>query len=128
MNIIKQQDKYKVESASSKGKFYIVDPIKQVCSCPGYIFYAKRKGTVCKHIKAVLEMLEKENIHEKKAEKENLAKQAESIRKEIINYLKENNNEADSMGLIEKYGEKIIDDMIQDGTLIEVRGMIKYIE
>jgi len=127
MNVTKEQNKYKVESASSKGKFYMVDPDKETCNCPGYIFYAKRKGTVCKHVKAVLELLKKDES-ENAEEIEKQAKESESIRKEIIDFIKKNNNEFDSMDLIEKYGDKIIDDMIHDGTLIEIRGMIRYIE
>ena len=44
---------YKVKSSSGKG-FYAVDTNNMTCSCPAFM---KRKYTVCKHLNAVLSMI-----------------------------------------------------------------------
>jgi predicted nucleic acid-binding Zn finger protein len=116
MKIQKQKEGiYKVESASTKGKFYTVDVNKPFCSCLGYIYYARRKGGVCKHIQAVQELIAK-----KKTKKG-------SSPDKIIEDVKKK-GEIESIILIEQYGEEAVNELIKRGELIEVKGKIKLLE
>ena len=113
MNVLKQKDgTYNVESASSKGKFYNVDPNKPFCSCPGYIFRYRKSGDICKHIKAVKEMLNKKN---------------ETGTDEILAYIREKET-VDSIELIEKFGEDKLNYLIEKGDILEERGIIRLLK
>lgn len=75
MNIkkIKGKNIYKVESETTKGKFYEVDlsePGKPFCSCPAFAYQRYRKG-VCKHIIAVKNFLAESDDPEDKGKGNN---------------------------------------------------------
>ena len=53
MNIKSLGEKlFMVESFSKPGRFYVVDLLSKVCSCPAFKFYGS-----CKHLKAMKEQL-----------------------------------------------------------------------
>ena len=90
MRILKQKNgNYKVESASRKGKFYVVDLKEQSCTCPHFILRMKRIHGMCKHIEAVKDKAE--------------SRDSESYGR-IIDYVQQK-KEVDSLELIKKFGE-----------------------
>ena len=94
MHIKKEKEnKYTVESLSSPGKFYEVDPHKPFCTCPAFIFKFKMKAP-CKHILAV---------------REKNQKQSKSKYEKVLSSFKE---ETDTIALIEKFGEDLIDEIL----------------
>ena len=100
MKIKKDPDKegsYIVESASTKGKFYKVDPKKPFCTCPAYRF---RGHGMCKHITAVREKLDEKN---------------KDMFDKVIEYVQKQ-GEVDSVELIEKFGEEAVDDLGHEMT------------
>lgn len=109
MGIKKDGEIYLVES-SSKGKTYQVDLKKNSCTCPQYLFRARRTGTDCKHLAAVKQMV---------------MKSADKFG-DVLDYVKENVF-VDSMELIEKFGEKAVDSLISQGELIEEHGKVRLI-
>ena len=110
MEIIKQEDTYKVES-SKKGKFYVVDLDKGECSCPHFVLRLKRVHGMCKHMEAVKDKAE--------------SRDSESYG-QIIEYVA-NKGEVDSLDLINKFGEDAVDDLLSRGELIESQGMIRVL-
>ncbi|MBW2971545.1 hypothetical protein KY359_00785 [Candidatus Woesearchaeota archaeon] len=120
MNIRKTKDGYEVESSSRKGKWYAVDPDKPWCDCPAYKFKYMRAKQVCKHIKAVHDYIEK-------TQQKTLAKE-QGKTDEIITFIEESGGEADSLELIEKFGDEKVDRLIQQGELIEKAGRIKILK
>jgi len=110
MKITKSGDKYKVESTTKKGKFYIVDLKNKRCSCPGYLYHYRQKGLMCKHIVAV-------EYDEKDDEKE----------ESVMDFLKEL-GPTDSILLLEKFGEDTIESLKNDGKVIEEKGIIRVLE
>ncbi len=114
MNIKKvDKDKFEVES-STKGKFYKVDNATPFCECAHFKFRMLKIGGVCKHIKAVRELIQKQ-------------REETGDNTEITNYLKEN-NETDIIEVIEKFGEEQVNALIESGQAIEYRGKIKLME
>jgi len=77
-----------------------------------------KKGA-CKHIKAVREMLEKK--------KQKTLKKDEKKAETIVDFI-EKKGEADSIELIERFGEETVNTMIRDGELIEEAGKIKLLK
>jgi hypothetical protein len=120
VNIKKDKDNYKVESGSHKGKFYTVDPAKPWCDCADFKFREMGKKGACKHIKAVRELIEKKKQKTLKKEKKKLGPVAEFIGKQ--------GGAADSIELIERFGQETIDSMIRDGELIEEEGKIRLLK
>ncbi len=116
MNIIKEGGKYKVESSSKKGLFYDVHPDKPFCSCPEYKFRLIRTKTPCKHIKAVHEL---EGIKEPQ-------KKESSKDDEIMAFVK-GKGEVDSLILIDQFGEETVNQLIEQGDLIEEKGKIRLV-
>ena len=117
MNILQEEGKYKVESSSKKGLFYEVYPDKPFCSCPEYKFRLIRTKTPCKHILAVQEKFgkpEKEKTASKQDEK-------------ILAFVKEK-GEVDSLTLIDQFSEEAINRLIEQGELIEEKGLIKVLK
>jgi hypothetical protein len=108
MRIIRQKDKYKVES-HEKGTFYIVDLKANICSCPHFLYRLKRQGADCKHLQAVKARLTKGTATDFDA---------------IISYVKDSVF-VDSMELIEKFGEEAVNTLIEHGELIEEHGKIR---
>ena len=112
MRILKQKDgTYKVESASRKGKFYVVDLDKAECSCPHFILRMKRIHGMCKHIEAVKDKFERRD--------------SESYSR-IVDYVQKK-KEADSLELIKKFGEEAVDDLLSRGELIEKWGKVRVL-
>jgi len=119
VNIKKDKDNYKVESDSHKGKFYTVDPAKPWCDCADFKFREMGKKGACKHIKAVREMLE--------SKKQKTLKKAGKKAETILEFIKKK-GEADSIELIERFGEETVNTMIRNGELIEEAGKIKLLK
>lgn len=120
MKIKKISDtRFKVESASKKGKFYNIDIEQPFCNCPDFMFREIKKHGKCKHIKAVEEYLDKKGI---KKDKKTKAKDDK-----VLAYVKKQ-KEVDSLKLIEKFSEPIVNELIQKGDLIEEKGKIKVLE
>ena len=118
MKIKKISDiKFKVESSSKKGKFYEVNIEQPFCDCPSFLFIEVKKHGICKHIKAVQEYLDKGKLDKKSKAKTD----------KILDYVK-NKKEVDSLKLIEKFSEEIVNELIQKGELIEEKGKIKILE
>jgi len=113
------KEKYKVESSSKKGKFYNVNIEQPFCDCPDFMFREIKKHGKCKHIKAVEEYLKKKKVKIEKKTKPKYDK--------IIAYVKKQ-KQVDSLKLIEKFGEPIVNELIQKGDLIEEKGKIKVLE
>lgn len=111
MKIRKFGKNFKVES-STKGKDYVVDPLKQTCTCPHYSFRIIHLGGECKHLKAVREMLE---------EKE------DTIEKRVMARF-ETKKEIDAMELIDEFGEIIINDLVDKGVLMEEKGKLRVLK
>jgi len=116
MKIIKLKDKFKVES-HTKGKFYIVDLNQPSCTCPHFMFRLKSTGGECKHIIAVKEKYSKRKIP-KKIKKEH---------DKILQFIRKKGS-IDSMELIKKFGDKLVESLIKSGDLIEKQGKIKVLE
>jgi|TARA_Y100000310_G_C20483308_1_gene715725 predicted nucleic acid-binding Zn finger protein len=110
MQILKQENIYKVES-SKKGKFYIVDLNKRTCTCPHFIVRLARVHGMCKHMQAVKDKIEKRD---------------DKTYESIIDYVKD--KEIDSLELINKFGEDVVDDMLSRGELIEKNGMVRVLD
>ncbi len=113
MEILEQKDgTYKIESASRKGKFYVVDLSKGECSCPHFILRMKRVHGMCKHLEAVKDKFE--------------SRDSEAYSK-IVEHVKEN-KEVDSLELIKKFGEEAVDDLLSRGELIEREGKVRVLD
>lgn len=107
MNIFIEDDKFKVESSSKKGKFYVIDLEKKTCSCPAFIF---RKS--CKHLIAVQEFAAEKNS---------------GITKRVLAYVGKA-EEIDSVKLIEKFGDEPVNILLGSGELIEKHGRIRLLD
>ena len=112
MRIIKDDGTYRVES-HVKGRYYIVDPKKQSCTCPHWMYRLARTGGRCKHIAMVLSMLAgKDTVAAKKSGSE-----------ELLADLKKNGS-IDSVKAIEKYSADAVRSLIDRGDAYEKKGMI----
>ena len=137
---------YKVESQSKKGTFYFVNTSKMTCSCPEWRFRMAKIEGICKHINAVQEKETKHGTKIKepsvlyktdvKKRKQDLKKKRQATAKKdkleskyqtIIDYVRVRGS-VDSITLIEKFGEDIVDDMLRLGELLEENGQIKILE
>jgi len=108
-------DKFKVESESSKGKFYHVNIAQPFCDCPAFIMTEMKRHGECKHIKAAKEYA----LDHGKAPEDGRGEK-------IIAYVKEK-GEVDSIGLINKFGEKEVNALIARGELFEQHGKIRLL-
>ena len=115
MNIKKvDKDKFEVES-SRKGKFYKVDNATPFCECAHFKFRMLKIGGICKHIKAVRELIQKER------------EETIGDNNELITYLKQN-KETNIIEVIEKFSEEQVNTLLESGQAIEYRGKIKLME
>ncbi|MBD3204222.1 hypothetical protein GF327_08050 [Candidatus Woesearchaeota archaeon] len=113
MNIKNIEDNfYRVESSSTKGKFYKVNIKEETCTCPDYIFRARKRGGVCKHIRAVIEKFRKKNTS-------NFEKIKAAIKE---------HGEIDTAKLLKEFDEDLIDKLIQQGEVIEYKGKLRILE
>ena len=109
MKVIKgEHGTCKVESVSSKGKFYIVDLSKGTCTCPHYRTRMAKIHGLCKHLEAVKDKEEDRD---------------DEAYGKILDYVNEK-GEVDSLELIKEFGEQAVDDMLSRGELIEKDGKI----
>jgi hypothetical protein len=106
----KSEGTYEVESKSS-GKFWKVDLSKNLCNCPHFLFRLRKFGGECKHIKAVKELVTKGN-----------ADKFDEIKSYVTEHVF-----VDSIEIIEKFGEDIVNEMIAHGELIEEHGKIRLL-
>ena len=114
MNIKKvDKDKFEVES-SKPGKFYKVDNSTPFCECAHFKFRMLKIGGVCKHIKAIRELIQKE-------------REETGDNNKLLDYLKQN-QETDIIEVIEKFGEEEVNALLESGQAIEYRGKIKLME
>jgi predicted nucleic acid-binding Zn finger protein len=120
MNIKKTKDGYKVESASRKGKFYVVDPDKPWCDCADYRFREMKRKGVCKHIKAVREYVAQ--TQQKTLQKE------QKKTDEVVAFIEEKGGEVDALELIDRFGDEKVDRLLQLGEIIEKQGKIKILK
>ena len=120
MNIKKTKEGYEIESTSSKGKWYKVDPAKPWCDCPGYKFRAMKTKGVCKHITAVREFIS--NTQQKTLNKE------QKKSDDVLSLIESEGGEMDALELIDKFGEEKIDRLIKSGELIERSGKITILK
>lgn len=111
MNIKKEGDLFLVES-STKGKYYNIDIANKKCDCPHFIYRMQRIGGECKHIKAVKDLLYNDS-------QDDFDKAIEFIRI---------NSKVDSLDFIEKFNEKILDELKNQGEIIEEKGMLKIMK
>jgi predicted nucleic acid-binding Zn finger protein len=120
MRIIKlKNNRYKVES-SSKGKFYSVDLNAPFCDCPQFMFREKARGGKCKHILAIEEKYGNKP-------KQKVSQKTLSSFSKIIEEVKQK-EEVETVVLMEKYGEKEVQELIDRGELIETKGKVKITE
>lgn len=120
MNIKEEDGEYSVESSSSKGKWYKVDPKKPWCDCPAYKFRHMKSKSACKHIKAVREYIER-------TQQETLA-EAQDETDAVLAFVEENEGSVDSIELVDKFGEEKVDSLIDQGELMEKSGKIQILK
>ena len=97
---------YMVKS-SKPGKYW-----KRTCNCPHFVFRLRKTGEVCKHIHAVEKMLHNES-------KDDFEKAIMFVKKK---------GKIDSVQLIEKFGEGLVNELIDRGELLEKNGKIIVVE
>ncbi len=107
----KNKNLFKVES-SEKGNFYDVDLEKKTCTCMHFLLRLRNTGQLCKHLLAV-----QEKFGVMKKEK----------KESILKYL-EKRKEIDSIELIEKFGERVVNEALKNGIIIEEKGRIKLLK
>ena len=122
--------KFKVES-SSKGKFYTVDLNAPSCTCAHFLFRLRSTGEKCKHIDAAEQHLAKKRKSAKSKGKS--GKEKKKSQKSIASFSKiieeiKSSGEIDTIELMEKYGEDKIQELIDNGELIENRGRLRVLE
>jgi len=125
----KKQGQYLVESSHSPGKFYTVDINRGSCSCPQWLFRMHHKGEKCKHILAVEQKYHvkvKEGMKAANPKQEKKAKIKESKAKELLEFVRKS-KEADSMTLINKFGDDTVDELIASGEIVEEHGRIRLL-
>jgi len=125
----KRQGFFKVESSSKKGKFYEVDINKPFCTCPAFMFREMKKHGVCKHIAEAREFAVKKRAKDAsgKAVRKGSIKKGEDIYMKTVEFVKEE-GEVDSVKLMEKFGDEIVDELIKKGELIERRGRVRVLD
>lgn len=125
-------NKFKVES-SSKGKFYTVDLNAPSCTCAHFLFRLRSTGEKCKHIDAA----EQHSARQKKSKsvkpKGKSPKSKQKSRKKLASFSKimeeiKSNGEIDTIELMEKYGEDKVQELIDNGELIEHMGKLRVLE
>ena len=154
-NILKKDASiYEVES-HNKGEFYTINLDSKTCTCPHYQFRLKRFGGECKHIIAVRDYIaantevkeyksrykgnnkkakkEKNNkkvfaIKEEKAKSDNTKADAKNDITLVILKEVQDLGEIDSIKLLEKYGEVLVNDLIAKGYLTEKNDMIRLMK
>ena len=121
LSIVPREDKdglYTVHSSSNPDKTYTVDMNKLFCSCPAYMFRMRAQGKECKHIEAVRKIAG--NV--KKENDEKILNNAD----EVIKFIQDNYSDdgIDTLELVEKYGDEMIDELIRSGQLLEMQGKV----
>lgn len=114
---------YNVESEHKKGIFYKVYPSQPFCDCPQFMYRELKLQGECKHIKAVRDYINKKKIKVK----EKIGKIGNGNTAAIISYVRDK-KEVDSVGLIEKFGEDKVNELLKKADLIEFKGKIRLLE
>ena len=123
MKIKKLKDsKFKAES-STKGKFYTVDMSAPSCTCAHFMFRLRSTGGKCKHIIAV----EKEYKSGKKKKTKKSQQKSLLAYSKILNELKKK-GEIETVELMEKYGDDEVQELIDNGEVIEKGGKLRVME
>jgi hypothetical protein len=106
--VIKLEEENIIKHVSlSSGRVYNVDLLNRTCDCPDYkIRQAKIKG-FCKHLKIEIE---KRTNNEK------------------IDYVKEIEDNPDSVSFVEKYGEKVLEMLKIQGICFEKNGRLEVLK
>lgn len=129
VRIKKSGNKYLVESSSKKGKFYKVDVKKPFCSCPDFMFRELKIHGECKHLKAVRAYISKNILgcgKKSKRGKQRQGSRGRDLEKELLEELKK--GPVDSIKLINKYGEGIVDELKRRGEIIEKGGEVRILK
>ncbi len=111
-------NKFKVES-STQGKFYTVDLTAPSCTCAHFTFRLRGAGGKCKHIIAVEE---KYGSGKKKTSQKSLIAYSK-----ILGEVKKKGG-IETVVLMEKYGEGEVQELINNGDLIEKQGKLSVLE
>ena len=109
--------KFEVES-SKKGKFYTVDLKAPSCTCAHFLFRLRSTGEKCKHISAV----EEKHGKNKKAPQKSILAYSR-----ILDEVKKK-GEMETILLMEKYSEQEVQELINNGELIEHEGKSRIVE
>ena len=109
------EDIFEIQSHSNKDTWYTVNVKTASCSCPHWKFRLARMGGQCKHYKDLMTYFE--DVKDNRQDKFD----------EVMNLIRENPF-TDSFEVIEKYGDEMIDEMIQLGMLLESRGKLRVLE
>lgn len=117
MKILREGKKFKVQSEHSKSRFYEVYPDRPFCNCPQFMYRNIKTKEPCKHLLAV-----QGHIKKKTPKNEETANQEE----DIIAFVKEK-GEVDSLELIDKFGEEAVNQLIEQGQLIEEKGKVRQL-
>ncbi|NOZ81422.1 MAG: SWIM zinc finger family protein [DPANN group archaeon] len=112
MNIHREGNIYKVESASKKGRFYTVDVAQRTCDCPAFRFRYQKRGLLCKHLEAAIDY-DEEFGHER------YQKVIDLVRKE---------GPINTVTILEMFDEDTVNELIQKGELIEERGKLRILD
>lgn len=127
--IKKSGNKYLVESSSKKGKFYEVDIKKPFCNCPDFMFRELKIHGECKHLKAVRTYIS-DNISgcgkKSKGIKKRQGRKGRDLEKSLLQELSK--GPVDSIKLINRYGEEIVDELKRRGEIIEKGGEVRILK
>ncbi len=110
-------NKFKVES-SAKGKFYAIDLNAPSCTCAHFMFRLRNTGEKCKHIAAV---------EEKHSRKKKTCQKSILAYSKILEEAKKKGG-IETVVLMEKYSEAEVQELINNGDLIENKGKVMVIE
>ena len=102
----KSESLYHVSSESDARKHYEINIEKNTCTCINYIMRQRQIGGSCKHIIAT---------------RNNIQKQIEPKCNDVIGFIQASGGKAEAIALYEKFGDKLIDQMLKQGDLIEPR-------
>ncbi|MFH1133741.1 MAG: hypothetical protein V1735_04570 [Nanoarchaeota archaeon] len=112
MNVKQIRATFKVESESTKGKFYSVTLEPLHCDCPHFMTRLQKTGEDCKHLKAARAFI----------------RQRRAGRQDGILAFVQQRGEMDAVDLIEQFDEAAVNDLIRSGDLIEKDGKIRRLE
>jgi len=110
-----EEDVYEIQSHSNESIWYRINVKNSACSCPHWKFRLAKMGGQCKHYKDLMEYFD------------DIKDNRQGVFDEIMDIIRETPF-SESFSIIEKYGDEVIDEMIQLGMLIESRGKLRVLE